>query len=134
MKPQPSEFRIGNLVKYDGRIFKMYSICPDYPFLDTTEFGVGVVEWKDIEAIPLTEDWLLKFGFKQLKENNSYPEDFAKIIYDNGRMRIYGNTIEWIESNDDYFFKIINTPKFVHQLQNLYFALTGEELEIKEGK
>ena len=56
---------------------------------------------KDFRPIPLTEEWLLKFGFER-----TY----------NSQFRYFG-----------HYIKI----KYVHELQNLYFALTGQELTIK---
>jgi hypothetical protein len=65
------------------------------------------------KPIPLTEEWLLKFGFKK---------------NDEGR---YDKRMELILENKVYHFKQGWTNvelKYVHQLQNLYFAITGEEL------
>jgi len=76
------------------------------------------------EPIPLTPEVLEKCGFH--KQNNAWvPEgheskgyttwDFT--IWDGGRGEYYYNSAEF------------PTPlQFLHQLQNLYFALTGEEL------
>lgn len=75
-----------------------------------------------IKPIKLTKEWLLKFGF----EHN---DDFYSI----GLIHIwYG-----VESSDfNYGNKnalySIKTIKHVNQLQNLYFALTGKELTIKD--
>jgi hypothetical protein len=74
--------------------------------------------YESISPIPLTEEWLLKFGFRI-------------------------NTVDglpWYEKECltlDYMFDFerhdasTNRVHYVHQLQNLYFALTGEELTIK---
>jgi hypothetical protein len=81
-----------------------------------------------VKPIPLTEEWLLKFGF-------SKRDVLSSVLYDmkNPRFSIYLNppidkSNKWnilgIEKN-------INI-QYVHQLQNLYFALTGEELTIKQ--
>lgn len=80
------------------------------------------------EPIPLTEEWLLKFGFKHnykelkgcdffcLKMNENYELivnlNTSKILIS---LRRFGNVLEF-----DYYY--------VYQLQNLYFALTNEEL------
>jgi len=58
------ELRIGNLVLGKGKIETMHCISLQYPFLNTMEYGVGAIDWKDIEPIPLTEEWLLKCGYK----------------------------------------------------------------------
>ena len=68
--------------------------------------------------ITLTEEWLLKFGFK--KKYKSYEKCDFTFLQGGFDKLAYKLTI------------IENTPKYVHQLQNLYFALTGEELTFKE--
>jgi len=60
-----NELRIGNLVSYDGRIFEIDTIAKEFPTLNTIEFGIGVVDWENIEPIPLPEEWLIKFGFEK---------------------------------------------------------------------
>lgn len=77
---------------------------------------------KDLKPIPLTEEWLEKFGFEKIKHIHNgiyYLHRLVKIsIYPNGMIELRGS-VGW------------NKMQYVHQLQNLYFALTGEELEIK---
>jgi len=70
-----------------------------------------------IKPIPLTEEWLLKFGFESYYKNGSEYQDKNMYLVKNGD--IWQN------------LKIGVNLEHVHQLQNLYFALTGEELTIK---
>jgi hypothetical protein len=72
---------------------------------------------KKYRPIPLTEEWLRKFGFESYYKNGSE--------YQNKNMYLVKNGDIWQN------LKIGVNLKYVHQLQNLYFALTGEELEIK---
>ncbi len=69
------------------------------------------------KPIPLTEEWLVKFGLECI--DDAYYYNTFKLYHD------------WANNKGQYFYidynKIIFT-KHVHQLQNLYFALTGEEL------
>lgn len=81
---------------------------------------------KYIKPIPLTEEWLFKFGFN--KGKHLTPQN-----YNNDIVRVY----KWMTA-DVYIFSIFKyrTPdrlniNYVHQLQNLYFAITGKELELK---
>lgn len=72
------------------------------------------------KPIQLTEEWLFKFGFewKQIKDLSSYSLP---------KLEIY----QYSSNNNKIFFEYIDGEveiKYVHQLQNLYFALTGEEL------
>lgn len=80
-----------------------------------------------MKPIPLTEEWLLKFGFK---EDNRFSglrvlsleleEAYVKIVYFNNRYI----TIE-IDGN-----RALTEIKYVHQLQNLVFSIDGKELVI----
>ena len=108
-----NELRIGNLVKdLDGYLCKIAS--------------GDQIDWT-WEAIPLTKEWLLKFGFK----HNRY--------YDMYNIRIHNNVPLWVTIIDGVGRVSITTNpikladiNYVHQLQNLYFALTGKELKINE--
>ena len=45
------KFKKGDLVEYKGKIYRLFNVTEDYPFLDTIEFGFGVVEWRDIKPV-----------------------------------------------------------------------------------
>lgn len=82
-------------------------------------------------GIPLTEELLLKCGFeKKDKEWYLFPSPEIQIIVLNddkyNGVMFYTRTIH-TDYTPIYCTKHINN---VHQLQNLYFALTGQELEI----
>ena len=75
-----------------------------------------------ILPIKLTKDWLLKFGFSMIYENTYYlPKfsDFDVYNYDENKCKLL------YSPNIDLYCCF----EYVHQLQNLYFAMTGEELE-----
>lgn len=72
------------------------------------------VQLKHCKPIPLTEEWLLEFGFKN---NRLGLFDCVKVVDDIG-YHIY------------FIGKHLKEVQYVHQLQNLYFALIGEELTI----
>jgi hypothetical protein len=96
-----------------------------------------------VKPIPLTEEWLLKFGFKK------YPDirdTFQQVYYDSYQLEIDRFTIisfsiqqnnkNLIKCNYDRGYRSEDNKKnyyikYLHQLQNLYFALTGEELTFK---
>ena len=73
---------------------------------------------KFYKPIPLTEEWLLKFGFRT-EESSCFELDDININTSRELMWVYTKCKNNIE---------IEMPEFVHQLQNLYFALTGKEL------
>jgi hypothetical protein len=76
------------------------------------------------EFIPLTEKWLLRFGF-------TFNGDWLQLdFFPRMGIRFYnGNYAECDIIQDDKYIAFKNGHvQYVHQLQNLYFALTGEEL------
>jgi hypothetical protein len=80
---------------------------------------------RDIKPIPLTEEWLLKFGFDLI--NNEYYQSR------NHELKLYWtvNKNKMIPEFNEKRFVTGYDFKYAHQLQNLYFILTGEELTIK---
>lgn len=119
------DLRIGNLYEVDQSIMKVTSI---------SEHGFGgatIIPAKGMHTnsgqhsgVLLSHDWLLRAGFKQniLIASREYLFNDLLMVdhYENG-----------------FLFKMAwwKTGTFltdVHQLQNLYYALTGNELEIKE--
>lgn len=81
----------------------------------------------EIQPIPLSEKWLLKFGFKRIdmmfeNEPMLYWRKGHLIINDERRIILFTVKEAMLTLHCEY----------VHQLQNLYFALTGEELIIKD--
>jgi hypothetical protein len=143
-----SELRIGNFI---NGIYYDYNIDDDHREKETicevvTLDSVGSCEYpiwvesesnietfSDFEPIPLTEEWLLKFdmeltdGFSSSRKLylNNYENDISKITY-SPKERLLR-----LSNGDTKGTMLIPHVKYVHQLQNLYFALTGEELTFK---
>ena len=101
-----------------------------------------------IEPIPLTEEWLLKFGFEaKADSHNEYKKHFICDGDDDYELYVFPtfdlkdgyvcqlyNYYDYNGDKDDRERVCLPIPiKYVHSLQNLYFALTGEELTIKES-
>jgi len=84
------------------------------------------------KPIPLTEEWLLKFGFECWDECNE--DGYAvwvlhNVIDGTSNFEVSlkdGKAYPSIDENCIYWGKEFH----VHQLQNLIFALTGTELQI----
>jgi hypothetical protein len=81
-----------------------------------------------ILGIPLTEEWLLRMGFEK-KENGLFTK---KLEYIYNSIKYCEDYKIWIYYNDDNdaACNSIADLNFVHELQNLYFALTKKELTI----
>ncbi len=76
-----------------------------------------------LKPIPITEEWLLKFGFK--KDNHGF------VLHDKMSLSIhFSKELGFVPCWQDFVLSIKYNLKYIHQLQNLYFALTQKELEI----
>ena len=88
--------------------------------------------WKNIEGIPLTIEWLKKWGFNFDYESEEYPnanKDFGRynIVVETEQMGVH----VYNESHSDTLFLMYARTDYVHEFQNLIFALTNTELETK---
>ncbi len=113
MKTSVHDFRIGNWFynskEHETQVYKI------------DEDSVNGIIYTDFCGIVLTEEWLLKFGLDiegNIKPNDndifkcSFDDDEGGYYWDYSKG--YGFVYGWVEH--------------VHQLQNLFFVLTGEEL------
>jgi hypothetical protein len=171
-----TELRVGTFVGDMGNI----------PYKATPQTILGLWQCEiagripvDVNPIPITEEWLLKLGFK-IKSSWDNGErsgidyslgvdefDFEYSLTHTPSLEIFteaivkhyakggvtrdealhycknsiknhkeGTVISFtLEANGGYDdngqMDLINKIKYIHQLQNLFFALTGKELEIK---
>lgn len=121
-----SELRIGNFIFLDEvKVVEVWGIEPNHNNIWVNKNkGASVIaeNLKYLKPIPLTEEWLFKLGF----------------IYNN-EDEAYINRLLWLEKQGDKFGvwkgeygnNHLRTITYVHQLQNLYHALTGGELLAK---
>lgn len=109
-----NELRIGNYLKWkdESQIAQIRYILKEAIGLEDDIPSDLATDLDFFEPIPLTEEWLLKFGFR---ESNKYLVKYRLGLKKRG---------------DNYFYDNISI-QYVHSLQNLYFALTDEELTIK---
>jgi hypothetical protein len=117
-----NELRIGNLfILPNGDIGKIS--------YHEIRLMVVAIEKPDYQPIPLTEEWLLKFGFERHHSDYGNGVIYIKDVPNN-------NEFKWgvypFELGSGFIINKSKNLKYVHQLQNLYFALTSEELTIKE--
>ena len=120
MNIKPIELRIGNLFQ------DVYN--------QVNEVTAGTLMYlrdaddeqaKNVKPIPLSDQWLSKFGFIETEKMYIIKHGVIKYIL--------------TEDHHGFVFGIVNNfniewfsweIKYVHQLQNLYFSITGEELTI----
>ena len=126
------ELRIGNWVLIDGKPERIDSIVTSSSnFLydgvnaeiEDGYYGDYSVMVKDPEPIPITPEILEKAGF----EFESRGVDAFEQIWSCNGIEIWQHDEGFSQDYSPYSVDI----KHLHQLQNLYFALTGEELDIE---
>lgn len=120
------DLRIGNLILNEYGIVSTIVEITDYDRVAVGNNRV-VTDLVNCEPIPLTEEWLLRFGFQKEFESDVaifYENDFLSINIYKG----YNSTFlkrNRLINQQDYS---INNIKYVHQLQSLYYMLTQREL------
>lgn len=125
------DLRIGNLVMHRNKVSVIGSLVS---VESAPQWGDGRVGFhqetltafsqNSIDPIPLSEEWLARLGFVVNKDVH-YPMLFKDC---------YG---VW-ETNGDWHFGIedgsLRVVKYIHEVMNLYYLLSEQELTIKESK
>lgn len=128
------ELRIGNLVRHKS----VWS----YRQPDTGPFTEFEFKWEEsdwfaigeslmlvayLEPVPITEELLLKAGFVKHINNDSF---FYSKTWGNNGVEI----VTYSEVYQSFCYQLCQSKEkvmqYFHQLQNLYFALTGKELTL----
>jgi hypothetical protein len=126
---QPNELRIGNYVEYRGKYVQVNRVEKDSDFQHCT-------------PIPITPDILERLGFEKHPHFTVANSRFIEL----GRNRVLSvecagtpNEIIFLSEQSDKPVKDVICLRnydydgytYVHQLQNLYYSLTGIELTFK---
>lgn len=119
-----SELRIGNYAHHNNRWSYRNDdgIEFDFPIEERDFFAAGESTFSfedNLEPIHLTEEWLLRLGFKKMNVNTYIKDPIVMYI------TVDKNIVP--SPNLGLKTKI----KYVHQLQNLYYAFTNKELKVK---
>jgi len=117
---EAKELRIGNTILYKGKVIDISMVVLFQLYHLSDNHADSKKDKLQYEPIPLTEEWLLRFGFKHYGQGEA--------IFCHKKIYLY------YRNNIFYFHKTIRFEiLYVHQLQNLYFALTGLELEYEQN-
>jgi hypothetical protein len=123
------DLRLNNWVEIKDQEVKTYAQVEGIGNLQHVAGQLWSIE--ELEPIPLTEEWLTRFGFND--------DGFKQYEFINWGIKVKKDPHAISESNWIVFHGFMNqfselvSLKHVHQLQNLYFALTGEELQTDEN-
>lgn len=122
-----SELRIGNIVfeplNENKRAFEVYELYHEKGYDKINHFNAI-----NFEPVALTEEWLLKFDVRKRFDTAYIP------CYSEDCSCAYDLVFDLIKEEPNVLVYNFKKIKYVHQLQNLYFALTGEELQIKSDE
>ena len=112
-----NELRIGNIINHITGEITVKSDDFEHIEKDPCEYM----------GIELTEDWLIRFGFINSPYGHTINDTMMKLFKFNKAFYM-----RWVvdPSGERTNWQYITSFQYVHQLQNLYFALTGEELKI----
>lgn len=129
---QSNELRIGNWVNQRNRKHVGKSLYPFEIRVQDLKYLEGKTSFKErVEGIPLSPEILEKCGFKDIwggitEQNLLLTED----IFISKDFSIRYSYWDGDDERGGIEYKEIVKIKYLHQLQNLYFALTGGELKI----
>lgn len=132
------ELRIGNLIKWQDESHEIVSVTAidienNECYVATSNNEQAQIE--EFEPIQLTDELIYKLGFQDMGNCFNYNIDPAL-------------SFRVLSSKGDYYPSIIEEPEFaglepnivtlksiqyLHQLQNLFFALTGGEITFKNN-
>lgn len=113
MAINPHELRMGNLV------YNRHNEVTEVDVYDLKHMCQPRMDGHGYSGIPIDMDWLTRLGFK--------PDAKMPWLMENGALMCNtGNHWIWHWSG-----RVIKEIKYVHELQNVMFALSGRELEIK---
>lgn len=127
-----NELRIGNVVSDINASISYYAKVKRLE-ANRCYYGAFHSQYNDLTPIPITKEWLLAFGLFEthsyyiieLTDNRYDKKDFFTV-------RVQGDKYEAFLRNWDLAkLFLLCEIKYIHQLQNLYFALTQTELELK---
>lgn len=135
------DLRIGNWVNEYGVPIQ---ITPQH-ILGLHQIEVAGKICIDLEPIPLTEEWLIRLGFEKRIINNTFPEYFIECTPKNYKMKyflffrfgLYHTTPKGVCDEQGWRPELSGSVhcfhlQHVHQLMNLFYALTGEELTLTD--
>jgi len=108
------ELREGNFVFHSGEVLRLNQKNIDLVYTRGNNF---------LEGINLNVNWLENFGFFFISSSTD-----VHTFYLNGvKVELRDDTASISIHNN-----LVKNISYVHELQNIYFALTGKELILKE--
>lgn len=129
------ELRIGNYVIDNLEICQVIQIESNGNVMTTCKSKFPISNIQDLEPIPLNIGLLIRLGFSGMYEKYQYPlaKGWVEIDLGNSESDEELNDQLIVTFNNEYRISDVALD-YVHQLQNIYFALSGKELEVESLK
>ena len=116
-----SELRIGNYILYKGEVTAVLPWHISAQYEAEEHVIAGRRPHFKADPIPLTQDAFDKLPFDFV--NGDYKHEQNTMFFSGSLSDL------WLGDSSVYSeFHVPKTPEYLHQLQNLYFFLTGQEL------
>jgi hypothetical protein len=143
----PREIKIGNLLYDDStlvcKVIGLTPFCHSVRcdesggcdvlidlYLNTGEIKKGYTcDSNLMNYIPITEEWLIKLGFEKHRDFEN--KDFRFYFMEDWDVALHPQEDLTYLCNSTSAYYSLAEIKYIHQLQNLYFALAGQELTIQ---
>jgi hypothetical protein len=134
---KPTDIRINNWVLYDGLPNKILSIIFPQPTDDRfdSEWVVEInppdsfnVLLSELEPVPLTEEWMERLGFEEYIDFGRKTDVYDKIPLCGFSYNLYSKKVTIMHKGNGISHLLNIEIKYVHQLQQLFHALTQQEL------
>lgn len=137
-----TDLRIGNYVNYENRPFEVIEISPISLVVRKKIGDIFEMQHRALDVaqpIELTEEVLLKIGFKKNKYDwlKYFPDrenEISILMTENYTIIEYVNLFHCPEDVTEVNYgSTLEFPRriYLHQLQNAYYLLTNEELEVE---
>ena len=128
---EAKNLRMGNWVQDEHGITQyVYRLWKGGAELAEDENGGDDLDYTEDEifGIPINEQWLEKAGFK-----SGLIDNYKSFSVGNDTFLCSGGDAVWIDKliDGETYSVGLCGAKYVHELQNLFFAITGRELELK---
>jgi hypothetical protein len=140
---ESKDLRVGNIVRLKdhfvgGNAIITGIMCDRITALNSVGTNIDTINIMYVEPIPITEELLVKIGFKKNRNGDfkyrdyndrmsiRFSENYTSIEYANQ----YFNPEDMPETNYGSSLEFPNTLH-LHTLQNIWYLLTGKELNIE---
>lgn len=134
-----TDLRIGNFLKRNNKIVKVNGLSRNEVKYTDNDKGEIVYDIMFFQPIELTEEVLVKIGFEKNKYDwwEYFPDredEISILMTDNYTTIEYANLFHCPEDVTEVNYNSrLEFPRriYIHELQNSYYCLTGQELNIE---